>query len=101
VNEIIKTIKNLTIKAMCACGEELQSEVMIEPSGGGYFIIVKDCMTENRIAVTLEELGMLFKSGTIKLRCTINKELTTISTFPLSTTVDLPLPSSKQTMPKN
>ena len=39
---------------------DLHSEVFIEPAGNGYFIIVKDDFTENRLAVSLEELGMLY-----------------------------------------
>jgi len=42
------------------CMYTLHPEVWIEPAGSGYFIIVKDELTENRLAVTLEELSMLY-----------------------------------------
>ena len=43
--------------------EEIKSEVSVKKAGGGYFVEVKDQFSENRLAVTREELEMIVLYG--------------------------------------
>lgn len=48
--------------------KEIKSEVNIRPSGNGFFVEVKNQFTENRIAVTKEELEKIVLCGQVILK---------------------------------
>ena len=47
---------------------KIKSEVIIEQSGGGFFIIVKDQYTSNCLAITHEELKKIVLYGQVILK---------------------------------
>ncbi|MEK6879371.1 MAG: hypothetical protein AABY22_07185 [Nanoarchaeota archaeon] len=47
---------------------KIKSEVIIEQSGGGFFIIVKDQYVSNQLAITHEELEKIVLYGQVILK---------------------------------